>query len=81
MRESPIRARKRNSKARDLGEALAHGHPPALFRHRLVVLPQPFESFGQGLLFHAAVRVPGVAGKDKLVTVSYTHLDVYKRQA
>ena len=41
-----------------------------LRRRGRIALPQPFQSFGQGLLFHAAVAVPGVAGKNKLVMIA-----------
>src|SRR6266446_2619831 len=36
---------------------------PHSLRRRLVLLPQPFQGFRQRLLFHTAVRVPGVTGK------------------
>ena len=35
-----------------------------------IALPQPFQRFGQRLLFHAAVAVPGVAGEDELVVIT-----------
>src|SRR6266550_5234668 len=37
----------------------------------IISLPQPFERFRKGLLFHIAIDMPGIAGKHKLVVIPF----------